>query len=143
MDQKDHLIMEYLKEDGRAKISDISRELNIPRITVYERIQAMIKSGLIKKFTIVPDYSELGIPVIAYIFILFDSSKGLSQRELAKRISKIPEVEEVHIVAGVWDILIKVRARSMEDIGNFVLDKLRSIDGIDKTETVTIFSTVK
>ena len=57
MDQKDHLIMDYLKEDGRAKISDISRELNIPRITVYERIQAMIKSGIIKKFTIIPDYS--------------------------------------------------------------------------------------
>jgi len=143
MDQKDHLIMNYLKEDGRAKISDISRELNIPRITVYERMQAMIKAGIIKQFTIIPDYSELGIPVIAYIFILFDSSKGLSQRDLAKQISKISEVEEVHIVAGIWDILIKVRGRSMEDIGNFVLDKLRSIDGIDKTETVTIFSTVK
>ena len=39
--------------------------------------------------------------------------------------------------------MIKVRGRSMEDIGNFVLDKLRSIEGIDKTETVTIFSTVK
>ncbi len=143
MDQKDHLIMEYLKEDGRAKISDISRELNMPRITVYERIQAMIKSGIIKKFTVIPDYSELGIPVIAYIFILFDSTKGLSQRELAKKISKINDVEEVHIVAGIWDILIKVRGKSMEDIGNFVLDKLRSIEGIDKTETVTIFSTVK
>ncbi len=80
----------------------------------------------------------------AYIFVEFDPpSEKVTQRELAKRVAQMPEVEEVHIVTGEWDLLLKVRAPSMEDIGNFVLDRLRETKGIAKTETITIFSTVK
>ncbi len=40
-------------------------------------------------------------------------------------------------------MLIKVRAKSVEEVGNFVLDRLRTVQGVEKTETVTVFSIVK
>lgn len=143
MDQKDRMIFDHLREKGRDKISDISNELNIPRITVYERIQNMVKRGTIKKFTIVPDYAEIGLPTVAFIYVLFDASSGSSQRELAKKIANFSEVEELYIITGEWDMLLKVRAPSVEEIGNFILDRLRSVAGVQRTETVTVFSVVK
>ena len=143
MDQKDRMILEYLIDNGRDKISDISRTLDIPRVTVHERIQGMIKRGVIKKFTIVPDYEVLGNPFVAFIFVGFHSANKISQRDLARKVSQMREVEEVHIIAGEWDLLLKVRARSLKEIGDLVLDRLREMEGVERTETIAIFQTVK
>ncbi len=143
MDEKDRAIIDYLMENGRDKISDISRQLDIPRVTVYERMQSLVKQGIIKKYVAVPDYSSLGLPVISFIFVLFDSGKKITEKELASKISKMRDVEEVHIVTGEWDLLLKVRASSMDNLGNMVLDKLREMEGVAKTQTITIFQTVK
>jgi Lrp/AsnC family leucine-responsive transcriptional regulator len=52
-------------------------------------------------------------------------------------------VQEVHIITGDWDLLIKLRAENVDKIGKFVVDKLRAIKGIEKTLTCLIFETVK
>ncbi len=143
MDEKDRRILTYLIDRGRDKIADISRNLDIPRITVHERIQGMIARGTIKKFTVVPDYSEVGIPVVAFIFVSFRPAGKITQRDVAKSISLFREVEEVYIIAGQWDILVKIRAASNEDVGKFVLDKLRGVEGVERSETISVFSVVK
>lgn len=143
MDEKDRRILEYLMDHGRDKISEMSKNLDIPRITIYERMQAMIRNGIIDKFTVKPNYKELGLPIISFIFVAFDPKEKITQRELALNISSFKEVEEVYIIAGEWDLLLKVRVSTIEEIGNFVLDRLREMKGIGKTETITVFSAVK
>ncbi len=143
MDKKDAEILRCLTINSREKIADISRELGIPRITVYERIKGLVERGVIKKFTVIPDYNSIGLPVVAFIFVSFRNTGKLSQRDLAKTISEFQEVDEIYIIAGQWDILVKIRAKNSEDVGNFVLDKLRIIDGVQNTETISVFSVVK
>ncbi|MDH5450845.1 MAG: Lrp/AsnC ligand binding domain-containing protein, partial [Candidatus Bathyarchaeota archaeon] len=67
----------------------------------------------------------------------------LSQRRLAEQISKLPEVQEVHIITGDWDILMKVKDKNVDAIGKFVIDKLRTVKGIQKTLTCMVFHTEK
>lgn len=143
MDQKDQVILDYLMERGRDKIADISRKVDIPRITVYERIKSMEERGIIRKFTVIPDYKQIGLPVVAFVFIQYDPKSGRSQREVALEISHLKFVYEVHIVAGQWDMLIKVRVPDNDGLGNLVLDKLRAIRGIEKTETISVFSSLE
>jgi Lrp/AsnC family leucine-responsive transcriptional regulator len=52
-------------------------------------------------------------------------------------------VQEVHIITGDWDLLVKLRAESVDAVGKFVVDKLRLIKGLEKTLTCMIFETVK
>ena len=91
----------------------------------------------------VPDYSQLGEPVTAFILISFLPNNDVSQRELAGRIAGLDGVQEVHLISGEHDILIKVRGRSMEGIGSLVIDKLRMIPGVGKTLTVASFASIK
>ncbi len=142
MDEKDRKILDYLIEHGRDKIADISRHLDIPRITVYERMQNMIEKGIIKGFTALPDYSEIGLGAMAYVFVSFDPKSGTSQKKMAQEISIMKNVYETSIVAGEWDIILKVRGSSIEDIGDFVLEKLRQVKGVDRTETISVFTSV-
>jgi DNA-binding Lrp family transcriptional regulator len=143
MDDKDEKILKELVEDGRKSVVEISNELGIPRATVQERLNKMIESGVIRKFVAIPDYSKIGKQVTAYVFVTFRSEKNVSQPSLAEDISKIPGVYEVSVISEEWDILLKVRASSVEEIGTLVVDKLRAMKGIEKTETCVAFQMIK
>jgi len=143
LDDKDRAILTELQKDARRSTKAIAKDLNIPRATVHERIKRMMDKGIIKGFTVVPDYSQLGEPVTAFILISFLPNNDVSQRELAGRIAGLDGVQEVHLISGEHDILIKVRGKSMEGIGSLVIDKLRMIPGVGKTLTVASFASIK
>jgi DNA-binding Lrp family transcriptional regulator len=143
LDDKDRAILTELQKDARRSTKAIAKDLNIPRATVHERIKRMMDKGIIKGFTVVPDYTQLGEPVTAFILISFLPNNDVSQRELATKIAALDGVQEVHLISGEHDILIKVRGRSMEGIGSLVIDKLRMIPGVGKTLTVASFASIK
>jgi len=143
LDEKDRAILTELERDSRRSIKSIAKDLNIPRATVHERIRRMTEGGIIKGFTVVPDFGKLGEPVTAFILVSFLPNNIMSQRELADNISSLNGVHEVHLISGEHDILLKVRGASMERIGDLVIDKIRQMDGVGRTLTCTCFATVK
>ena len=143
MDEKDLAILEKLMENARKPVKEIAKEVKLPRTTVAERIKKLVNKGIIRKFTAILNYEKIGKPITAFILVSFIPNPDISQRELAREISKIKNVREVYIIAGEWDLLLKVRGKDMEEIGKLVLDKLRSMKGVGKTVTCTCFSVVK
>ncbi|MDV3277563.1 MAG: Lrp/AsnC family transcriptional regulator [Nitrososphaerales archaeon] len=140
---KDQKILAELLEDGRKSVVEISKELRIPRATVQERLKKLVDSGVIRKFVAIPDYSKIGKQVTALVLVSFRNAENVSQRSLAEQMSKIPGVYEVIVISGEWDIALKVRAGSVEDIGTLVVDRLRMMKGIEKTQTCVAFQTIK
>lgn len=143
MDEKDLAILEKLMENARKPVKEIAKEVKLPRTTVAERIKKLVNKGIIRKFTTILNYEKIGMPITAFILVSFIPNPDISQRELAREISKIKNVREVYIIAGEWDLLLKVRGKDMEEIGKLVLDKLRGMKGVGKTVTCTCFSVIK
>ena len=143
MDEKDSAILEELMKDSRKTTKAIARELDIPRATVHDRIVKMEQKGVIKRYTAVPDYVQQGLGVSAFILVQFEPEKGISQRETAEDISSLPGIFEVHMISGEYDMLLKVRGASMEEIGKLVIDRLREVKGVARTLTCAVFTTVK
>ncbi len=143
MDEKDSAILQELMKDSRKTTKAISKELDMPRATVHDRIVKMEQKGVIRKFTAVPDYQLLGLGVTAFILVQFESEKGISQRDTADEIAGIHGIYEVHMISGEYDMLLKVRGASMEDIGKLVIDRLRDVKGVARTLTCACFTTVK
>ena len=143
IDEKNQIILKELIKNSRNSTKNIAKNTSIPRVTVHDRIQKMKKSGIIKRFTVNIDYKKTGLPTEVFIFISFQQNVDVSQRELAKRISKIEGVAEVHIISGEYDLLLKVRGETLESIGNLVVDKLRKIKGVGNTLTFACFETIK
>jgi len=143
LDEKDRSILAELQEDGRKPVVDIANELGVPRATVQERIQRMLKSGIIRKFAAIPDFSKIGEAVTAYVLVSFTNDESVSQEVLAEQVSRIPGVYQVSLISGEWDILLKVRSSSVEQVGKLVVDQLRMMNGIEKTQTFFSFKEVK
>jgi Lrp/AsnC family transcriptional regulator, leucine-responsive regulatory protein len=143
VDAKDMLILEALKKNARASTKAIAASTHLPRVTVHDRIQKMLQHGIIKAFNVSINYQKLDINTEAYIFISFLPNPDISQRELARRIAALHGVYEVHIISGEYDLLLKVRGTTIEEIGTLVIDKLRKLNGVGRTLTCACFETVK
>lgn len=140
---KDENILQELRLDSSRPVSEIASDLNIPRTTVQEKIKRMVQSGVIRRFTIQSDYAKLGKPVTAFVLISFLAGSGVSQKEAAQKIADIPDVCEVHVISGDWDIIAKARGESIQSIGELVLDKIRNVKGVERTLTCTSFVAIK
>ena len=91
------------------------------------------------------DPKSFGIGTVA--FILATVSCGAQRyhldRHVAKQVARFPEVQEVHLIGGEWDFLIKIRAPDVAGVGAFLVEKLPVVKGIDKTVTCMVFETAK
>jgi Lrp/AsnC family leucine-responsive transcriptional regulator len=143
MDKKDEMILAELKKNARNSTKKIATNTGVPRVTVHDHIQKMIEKGIIKSFNVSIDYKKIGFSTEVFIFISFLPNHDISQRQLAKSIAKLPGVHEVHIISGEYDLLLKVRGKTLEDIGVLVVDKLRQFKGVGRTLTFACFETVK
>ena len=147
LDEKDLAILSLLQENCHMTAREIAQEIGSPITTVFAKIKRMEQLGVIKEYRAVLDHKKLDFGVTAFILASFsyrtNREEPLSQRAIAEQISKFPEVQEVHIISGDWDILIKVKDKDVNAIGKFVVDKLRTVKGIEKTLTCMVFDTLK
>ena len=148
LDEKDLAILTVIQENSQLTAKQISKKINAPLTTVFAKIKRMEDQGIIRGYRAVLAAEKLGAGTTAFILASVSyraKSDGISvsQRTVAKEIAKFAEVQEVHIITGDWDLLVKLRAESVDAIGKFVVDKLRLINGLEKTLTCMVFETIK
>ncbi|HWG91559.1 MAG TPA: Lrp/AsnC family transcriptional regulator [Candidatus Thermoplasmatota archaeon] len=139
MDDKDWAILRELQRDARQSTTSIAERTGIPRPTVHDRIQRLETAGVIEGYTVLVNPEKVGRGLTAYIFASYIPTEEQNQRELARKMSRIPQVEEVHILTGQWDFLLKVQCASMDEVGTLILNKLRTLPGVGNTVTSVSF----
>ena len=93
------------------------------------------------------DPVKLGLSTTSFLLITmrFKAPKNnpLNINAIATEIAAYENVQEVHIVAGDWDILVKLKTSNVQEIGDFINKKLRYIEGVEKCLSSISFSTQK
>jgi Lrp/AsnC family leucine-responsive transcriptional regulator len=108
---------------------------------VLERIRRLEQRKIIKKYTAQIDPKEVDRGLLAFIQV---TAKGqIVDQKTAKEISKIPEVLEVHIVAGEDSFLVKVRAANTDALTQLLRTKFSTIGSIRTTNTTIVLETIK
>jgi Lrp/AsnC family leucine-responsive transcriptional regulator len=148
LDEKDTAILALMQENSKHTAKQIAKKISAPITTVFAKTKRMEELGIIKEYRAILAPEKLGSGTTAFILASVSyrakaDDVPISQRIVAEEIAKFAEVQEVHIITGDWDLLIKLRAESVDSIGKFVVDKLRLIRGLEKTLTCMVFETVK
>ena len=146
LDSGDASVLRLMQENCRLTAREISDVTHLPVTTVFAKIKRFERLGLVKGYHAVLNARELGIGTTAFILASFaykGEERVASQHKVAKEIASFPEVQEVHIISGEWDILIKVKAKDVDSVGKYVVDKLRLVKGIEKTLTCLVFESEK
>lgn len=151
LDKIDMILLKELVKDGRVKLSDISRKTGIPRTTLAKRLEKLIEKRIIKGFKALIDPRALGYNYLAFILIKAKRGEGgigSSQERLIRKIvndcnksSKLPWVEEAHIVTGTYDILLKVWAREWQDLTKLLITQMPRYKELTETYTMLVLLT--
>jgi DNA-binding Lrp family transcriptional regulator len=146
LDPGDIKVLRMIQENCRLTAREISDRTDLPVTTVFAKIKRIERLGLVRGYHAILDARELGVGTTAFVLASFaykSEDRVVSQRKVAKEIASFPEVQEVHIISGEWDILIKVKAKDIDSVGKYVVDKLRLVKGVEKTLTCLVFESEK
>jgi Lrp/AsnC family transcriptional regulator, regulator for asnA, asnC and gidA len=125
-------IIKLLNEDGRMSSTEIARRLgNVSARTVTNRINALTEHGIINVRAIVNPLA-VGYTVMADVFIEVEPG---NVREVAKKTAEFPQVTYVACATGATDVSISLRVRSIEELFNFVSEKIGKIPGVTRTQS--------
>jgi Lrp/AsnC family leucine-responsive transcriptional regulator len=101
----------------------------------------MLSRGIIKGFSAVIDPEKVGLPTIAIVLVkrAHKGGQNVKSENLGESLAKLPEVQEVYLVTGEHDAIIKIRGTNERDIGKWVVDKLWNMPDVERTLTLFAF----
>ncbi len=137
-DDIDAKIISALGADGRRSYAEVGAEVGLSTAAVHERVKKMLDKGVIRRFSISVDPERVGLNFTAFGAIRNDG--GIHCRDVAPRLRAMPQVEELHSVAGEYDFLAKIRtthARALED----VIYQIKAIEGVARTTSTVVLNT--
>ncbi|HEY3203025.1 MAG TPA: Lrp/AsnC family transcriptional regulator [Thermoanaerobaculia bacterium] len=141
IDSIDAEILNILQANARTSNAEIARQVDLAPSAVFERIRKLEERGVIRGYAAQINPKSIGLPLLAFIFVRAEEKPGAEKT--AKRVAEIPEVLEVHHVAGEDCFLAKVRASDTEALGRLLRERLGSIETITSTRTTIVLDSVK
>ena len=141
IDETDARILNVLQENARETQVEIARTVGLAPSAVLERIRKLESRGVIRGYTASLDPKILGQGMLAFVAVR--SEEGPSEDTVAQQLSALPEVLEVHHVAGEDCYLVKVRVRDAEQLGVLLRTRIGRIPGVRSTRTTIVLETVK
>ena len=141
LDEKDMEIIEALRHNSSLSEQKIAKKTGIPMTTVHNRTKKLCEMGVITGYGVRLDHAKMGKPLTAYV--LLKAINQADQNELLEFVSKIPQVCEAAMVTGDFDILLKARIASMEELNRIVVAGLRKHKGVGESITMISYRTVE
>ncbi|MEM0128143.1 MAG: Lrp/AsnC family transcriptional regulator [Thermoplasmatales archaeon] len=133
-DSLDIRILNVLRDDATVGYNEISKKVKSPPTTVFQRVKRMKDREIIKKIVPLIDHEKLDYKMTAFIFIAITDIKELDR--IAKELSKLDEVLDVHHVSGDNDIMLKIKVKGSNELKDFEVEKVGAIRGIRSVSTV-------
>ena len=132
LDTVDRHILVLLARDSRISQRRLARELRMSPPAIGERIARLESAGVIRGYTVAIDWSVLGF-VTCYLAVT--ATQGAEQGPVMAALHRLPEVEEVIVITGSLDMLVRVRVRNHAHLRRLLLEHVWQIDGVQRTET--------
>jgi Lrp/AsnC family transcriptional regulator for asnA, asnC and gidA len=143
MYKPDHLdwqIIKLLVDDGRLSSAEISRKLpEVSPRTVTNRIDVLTREGIINIRAIV-NPNSVGYGVLVDVFLEVEPGKVT---EVAKRLDEFDQISYIALATGDTDIIVSVRAKEIDELYDFVIEKIGKIPGVRHTNTFPLPVNIK
>jgi len=130
MDKTDAKIIDILKRDSRTPLTRIAKKVGLTEGAVRYRLNELIRSGTIKRFTI-----ELGKEIKAIVLIITETQ--IPTENISEAIKKIPAVRDFYEVSGDYTIICFVIGETIDEV-NRVVERIRLVKGVIKTVTCLV-----
>jgi len=140
-DDVDRQILELLQSEGRISNADLARRVGMAASAVFERVRRLEQKGVIRGYGAHLDPRSLDRALLAFVLVRSDEHAG--SVSTGQALAEVPEVLEVHHVAGQDSYLVKVRVKDPEALGRLLRECFGHIPGVRSTQSTIALETLK
>ena len=141
IDQTSLAILETLQSDARISNAEIGRRVGLAPSAVFERIRKLEERGAVRGYNANIDPASVDLGLLAFVMVRSDERRGSPITEAA--LVAMPEVQEVHHIAGEDCFMLKVRVRDTAALNELLADRIGSIESVRSTKTTIVLRTAK
>ncbi len=140
LDQTDQDIIRFLHENGRVSYSKIGEELNLSRVAIQKRVEALMESGIIENFTIRLNAMKLGKTVSAFFEVEVEPRYV---EQVGNELSEDPCVVSIYQMTGPSTLHMHALLKNDEALDHFLFKKIYAMQGIVNVETHMVIKRFK
>jgi DNA-binding Lrp family transcriptional regulator len=137
LDQIDRQIVAWLSRDGRSSFRTVGDAVGLSAPAVKRRVDRLVDAGVIERFTVAIDPSQLGWGTEAFVELFCEgrTPPGRIRTALARH----PEVIGAYTITGDPDAMVHVRASDTAHLES-TLERIRSEPFVVRTRSVIVLS---
>lgn len=143
LDAIDRKILNELQADGRATNVELSARVHLSAPQCFRRVRSLEERGVIRSYRADVHPAALGLGVMAYVSLNIDGGQFGRVREIEAGIRAFTQILECHTVSGDSDYLLKVVARDLKSLSQFLTDRLMQVPGVDNVRSMICMEEVK
>jgi DNA-binding Lrp family transcriptional regulator len=139
IEELDRKILDALNKDARMSFRRMAKELGISPTTLYNKVNKLKKSGVLKGYIPLIDAKSVGYDLMAIISLRVKQEKDT---EVQNAITKFPQVGAVYEVTGDWDLILVCYFKGREDLTDFLKKEL-PLSNIERAMTHLVLNVIK
>lgn len=134
IDNLDRKILSIITRDARVPYVEVGKACGVSGAAIHQRVQRLKKRGIIKGSKFVVDPARISLSTCAFIGVFLDHPRLYA--DVVKRLDEVAEITECHYTTGNYSLFIKVYAKDNDHLRTLLKDKIQTIEGVIRTETL-------
>ena len=143
LDRFDRMILSVLASEGRISIADLARRIGLSKSPTQARLRRLEAEGIIRGYRALIDPIRLGLDQVAFVEVRLTDTREKALAAFNAAVARVGEVEQVHMIAGNFDYLMKIRTRSMSEYRAVLAEKVSTLPYVASTSTYVAMQAVK
>ncbi|WP_338838049.1 Lrp/AsnC family transcriptional regulator [Kurthia gibsonii] len=138
-------IIEILEKDARMPLEDVAKMVGLSLEETTAIVKQLEDEKILVRYISLVDWTKVEEHpgVRAMIDVKVTPKQGVGFDDIAERIYRFDQVQSVYLMSGVYDLSIIVEGKSMNEVANFVSQKLSTLDSVISTTTHFILKKYK
>jgi DNA-binding Lrp family transcriptional regulator len=142
LDRQDKHLLKLLQENAKYTVQDLSDMIGLSKTPTFERIRKLEKEGFIQGYRAQLDREKMGFPLMAFCHVNLKEHSRPLLKKFEAQIAEHIEVLECYHLAGVYDYLLKLAVRDMQEYQLFMMEKLAVMDNVGNVQTSFALNTL-
>jgi len=143
LDRIDRKIIAVLSHDAQISMTALGQEVGLSKSPTLARVRRLERDGIILGYRADLNLEKLGLSHIAFVQVTLDNTKSPALDEFNAAVLRHPEIEAVHMIAGGFDYLLKVRTKDIAAYRKTLGETIAALPHVAQTSTFITMETVK
>ena len=143
IDKIDEHIIKLLAKNGRIKLSDLAKEVNLSISPCQARVKKLEDKKYIIGYHARVNYEQMQKAHVAFVQVVLSDTRATALENFNREVMKLDSIEQCHMIAGSFDYLLKVRTKNIKEYRILLSEKISSLPNVASTSTFVSMESIK